>query len=298
MKWAVISVFSLSLVAAGLAGAGDTGPAPVGEAQTTVGKGREQIKVFTYKPSNFSSGPVLFVFHGMKRNADAYRGYAIPLAQKLRAMVAAPWFDDETYPSHAYAQGNLFRPDGSLRPKSDWSFTAAAGVIRAVLAREGNPRRPCFLIGHSAGGQFLVRLAAMEGLDLRRIVAANPGTYVFPRTDWDWPYGFGALPADLRREDNLRRFLSAPLTVYLGQADTNNTSEAGNFDASSEANRQGANRLERGRNFFEAGRKLAEEKKWSFGWKKVEVPGIAHEGKLMINDLAMEEALGLKNKAP
>ena len=287
----------LALGGGGLVRAGDQGPAPVGEAEIQVGLGSGALRVFTYKPKNFSSGPILFVFHGMKRNAESYRDYAIPLAEKMRAMVAAPYFDNEAYPSHAYAQGNLQRGDGGLRPKSEWSFTAAAGVIRTVLAREGNPRRPYFLIGHSAGGQFLLRLAAVEGLDARRIVAANAGTYAFPRTDWDWPYGFGQLPAEFRREENLRRFLSAPLTVYLGQADTNNTSEAGNFDASPEANREGANRLERGRNFFESGKKLAGEKKWTFGWKKTEVPGIGHEGKLMINDLAMEEALGIKNKA-
>jgi hypothetical protein len=77
----------------------------------------------------------------------------------------------------------------------------------------------------------------------------------------------------------------------LGQDDTQPTSEAGNFDASPEANREGANRLERGRNFFEAGRKLATKQGWKFGWEKVEIPGIGHEGKLMINDVATQKAL-------
>lgn len=275
----------------GRVSAEESGPAPKGEGEIKVRCSKGMFQVFTYKPENFSSGPVLFVFHGMKRNAANYRDYAVPLAQKMRAMVAAPCFDQETFPSQAYAQGRILREDGGLQPKKDWSFTVGLELIRAVLAREGNPKRPYFLLGHSAGGQFVVRLAAVEETGARRILAANAGTYAFPRTDWNWPYGFGKLPSSLAGESDLRKFLAAPLTVMLGQADTNNSIEAGNFDGSPEANREGSNRLERGRNFFESGRKLAQAKGWEFGWKKVEVPNIGHDGKLMINDLATEKAL-------
>lgn len=284
-------LLSGGMVGVAVAGSGSTGPAPKGEGEITVKSGRGEIRVFTYKPEGFSSGPILFVFHGMKRNAENYRDYAVPLAQKLRAMVAAPLFDNETFPSLAYAHGNIRRGDGSLQPRKDWSFTAGTEVIRSVLAREGNPRRPYFLLGHSAGGQFVVRYALAETSVARRILAANAGSYVFPRPDWDWPYGLGTLPASLAAEQNLRKFLAAPLTVLLGQADTNNSVEAGNFDASAEADRQGSNRLERGRNFFESGRSLAQEKGWKFGWEKVEIPRVAHEGKLMINDLATQKAM-------
>lgn len=270
----------------------ESGPAPFGEGEIQVRAGGGSVRVFTSKARGFSgSSPILFVFHGMKRNAETYRDYAVPLAQNLRAMVAAPLFDQEMFASQAYGQGNLLRADGSLRPRKDWSLTTGSEVIRDVLAREGNPRRPYFLLGHSAGGQFVIRYAAVETNNARRILAANPGTYAFPRTDWDWPYGFGKLPSTLGGEQNLRRFLAAPLTLLLGQADTNNTVETGNFDASAEANREGENRLERGRNFFESGRQLAQEKGWEFGWKKVEIPGIGHDGKLMINALATEKAL-------
>jgi poly(3-hydroxybutyrate) depolymerase len=286
----------LALVAGGVAGtvAGapcEAEPAPKGDGEISVKTPQGAIQVFTHKPDSFSSGPILFVFHGMKRNASSYRDYAIPLAQNMQAMVAAPCFDQESFPSKNYAQGNILNEDGSFQPRKDWSFTLGSEVIRAVLAREGNPQRPHFLLGHSAGGQFVVRYAAVETSSARRIVAANPGTYAFPRTDWEWPYGFGKLPSSLRGEENLRRFLAVPLTVMLGQGDTQPTSEAGNFDASPEANREGANRLERGRNFFEAGRKLATKQGWKFGWEKVEIPGIGHEGELMINDVATQKAL-------
>ena len=269
----------------------ETGAAPKGKGQITVRTAQGSLQVFTYKPARFSSGPILFVFHGQKRNAENYRDYAIPLAEKMCAMVAAPLFDTDAYPAQSYSQGNLFDEKGRPHPRQEWSLTIALEVIRGVLAREGNPRRPYCLLGHSAGGQFVVRLAAMEKTGAQRLVAANPGTYAFPRTDWDWPYGFGQLPSEKEGEKNLRRFLATPLTVLLGQADTNNSTEAGNFPATPEANRQGTNRLERGRNFFDFGQRVAQEKGWEFGWQKVEIPGVAHEGNLMINDLATQKAL-------
>lgn len=281
-----------------VAGSGPTGPAPKGKGEIKVPFGRGEIRVFTYKAENFSSGPILFVFHGQKRNAADYRDYAIPLAEKMRAMVAAPCFDSESFPSQTYAHGNPLDGKSRPQPRREGSLAAGTEVIRAVLAGERNPRRSYFLLGHSAGGQFVARLAAVEKTGAGRLVAANPGSYAFPRTDWDWPYGFGHLPPELAGDNGLRRFLAAPLMVMLGEGDTSSSGEAGNFDASAEANRQGANRLERGRNFFESGRRLAEEKGWEFGWEKVEIPGVGHEGKLMINDLAMEKALRRKNKAP
>ena len=276
----------------------ETGPAPKGKGEITVKTGKGPLPVFTYKPARFSSGPVLFVFHGQKRNADKYRDYTIPLAEKMGAMVAAPCFGEDVFPGAAYAQGKIVRDDGSLQPKKEWSFTAGSEVVRAVLAREGNPRRSYFFLGHSAGGQFLVRFTAVEESQAQRVIVANPGTYVFPRADRDWPYGFGKLPAELDGEKNIRRFLAAPLTVLLGQADTNNSTEAGNFPATPEANLQGAQRLDRGRNFFEAGQTLAREKGWPFGWKKLEVPGVAHDGNLMINSLEMEKELLTEKSAP
>ena len=272
------------------------GGAPEGRGEVLVGEGDRAIQVFTYKPKGFSSGPIFFLFHGAKRNAEDYRNWAIPLAEKHHAMVAAPFFDQERFLAHLYSWGGILTKEGKLRDRKDWSFPRATEVIQTLLQREGDPKREHYLIGHSGGGQFLSRYVAMEPVTAKRVVAANAGTYAFPRLDWDWGYGFGKLPKDLQNEGRFKKMLEAPMTVYLGMADI--LPEGENFDASDEANREGKVRLERGRNFFAFGQKLAKEKGWKFGWRKVEVPGIGHDARLMINDLALEEALGLKNKVP
>ena len=272
------------------------GALPEGKGEVTIGEGERAIQVYTYKPKGFSSGPIFFVFHGAKRNAEDYRNWSISLAEKHHAVVAAPFFGQDRFLGHLYSWGGILTKDGKPRERKNWSFPMATEVIQSILEREGDPKRDHYLIGHSGGSQFLTRYVAMEPVQAKRVVAANAGTYPFPRLDWDWGYGFGKLPGDLPKEDRFKKMVETPMTIYLGLADTVPSGE--NFDASAEANRQGKVRLERGRNFFEYGQKLAKEKGWKFNWTKVEVPNVGHDANLMINDLAMEEALGIKNKVP
>jgi len=267
-----------------------SGVAPEGKGEVSVGEGDRTIQVFTYKPKGFSNGPIFFVFHGAKRNADDYRDWSIALAEKHHAMVAAPLFDQERFLAHLYSWGGILTKDGKLRNEKGWSFPIATELIQDILKREGDPKRDHYLIGHSGGGQFLTRYVALEPVAAKRVVAANAGTYAFPRLDWDWGYGFGKLPKDLQKEDRFKKMVETPMTIYLGLEDTIPSGE--NFDASSEANRQGTARLQRGRNFFEYCQKLAKEKGWKFNWTKVEVPNVGHDANLMINDLRIKKALG------
>lgn len=266
------------------------GVAPEGKGEVSVGEGDRAIQVFTYKPKGFSNGPIFFVFHGAKRNADDYRDWSIALAEKHHAMVAAPLFDQERFLAHLYSWGGILTKDGKLRNEKGWSFPIATELIQDILKREGDPKRDHYLIGHSGGGQFLTRYVALEPVAAKRVVAANAGTYAFPRLDWDWGYGFGKLPKDLQKEDRFKKMVETPMTIYLGLEDTIPSGE--NFDASSEANRQGTARLQRGRNFFEYCQKLAKQKGWKFNWTKVEVPNVGHDANMMINDLRIEKALG------
>ena len=288
MRFALLFVFGiLHFVQMSFA---SSGVAPEGKGEVSVGEGDRTIQVFTYKPKGFSNGPIFFVFHGAKRNADDYRDWSIALAEKHHAMVAAPLFDQERFLAHLYSWGGILTKDGKLRNEKGWSFPIATELIQDILKREGDPKRDHYLIGHSGGGQFLTRYVAIEPVAAKRVVAANAGTYAFPRLDWDWGYGFGKLPKDLQKEDRFKKMVETPMTIYLGLKDTIPSGE--NFDASSEANRQGTARLQRGRNFFEYCQKLAKEKGWKFNWTKVEVPNVGHDANLMINDLRIEKALG------
>jgi len=91
------------------------GVAPEGKGEVSVGEGDRAIQVFTYKPKGFSNGPIFFMFHGAKRNAEDYRNWSIALAEKHHAMVAAPFFDQERFLAHLYSWGGIMTKDGKFR---------------------------------------------------------------------------------------------------------------------------------------------------------------------------------------
>jgi len=264
-------------------------PLPAGAAVQDIPTTGGVIKVFTYRPSLYTDGPLVLVFHGAGRNAEDYRNFAIAVAERFKVLVAAPLFERDRFPPAAYIRGGLLQPDGTLQPPDQWTYALVPQLLAALRAGEGRPDLPYYLIGHSAGGQFLARFVAFCPTEAERVVAANPGSHLFPRTDWNFGYGFGGLPAALSDEAALRRYLAAPLTIYLGTGDI--LGDTSNLDQSAEAMLQGPHRLARGRACFEFAQQLAVERGWTFNWRKVETPGIGHDGGGMFAAPEMAEAL-------
>ncbi|MEO6245137.1 MAG: hypothetical protein ABIQ12_06850 [Opitutaceae bacterium] len=261
-----------------MAGALQAAPLPAGPGRFDYPSSTEPITVFSYKPPTYRDGPLLVVCHGVARNAEDYRNFAITLAERFGAIVVAPLFDTQRFPSARYQRGGLVGAEGAAQAPEAWTYAYIPKIVAHVRALEGRPALPYYLIGHSAGGQFLVRLAAFLPAEATRIVAANPGSLLFPTLDQKFGYGFGGLPAELSTEDVMRRYLAAPLTLYLGTGDV--TPEH-SFDTSAAGMVQGPHRLGRGRACFEFAQKLAHERGWAFNWRKVETPGIAHEAAFM-----------------
>ncbi len=253
---------------------------PTGVARIEIRRGTNLFTVFTYKPKTYQAGPFILVLHGLSRNAEDYRNYAISLADRFNAIVAVPLFDKDRFPGDTYSRGGVTQK-GEFQPRENWLFPVVNTVVDEVRKREGRSSIEHFLFGHSAGGQFLMRLAALQSTDATRIVAANPGSDLFPRRDWNFTYGFGGLPPEFSDDAALQRYLAAPLTLYLGTADTNRNDT--NLDHAPGAMQEGAFRLERGRACYAYAENLARERGWKFNWRKVETPGIGHDGKGMIN---------------
>ena len=108
---------------------------------------------------------------------------------------------------------------------------------------------------------------------LTSVAWAGIGGVLFANRDFQYPLGFGGLPDELADDAALRRYLGQPLTFYLGTGDTIQDEY---FDKSAESMKQGASRLERGRNAFRAGQELAQAKGWECRWRLVEAPDVAH----------------------
>jgi poly(3-hydroxybutyrate) depolymerase len=261
---------------------------PADSGQVAVELRGQPIDVFTYRPSTFHDGPMLVVFHGVLRNAAEYRDDAKRLADRLGMLVVAPRFDRMRFPGGKYNQGGLLNRDGTPAPRATWTYSLIPDLIAAVRQAEKRPDMPVYLIGHSAGAQFAERLAAFVDIDARRIVVANAGVHVFPTTKLPFSFGFGGLPDELSNDSALRAFLARPVTIYLGTSDTERDED---LYTGEQADEQGRNRLERGRNMFHAAERLAHERGWPFGWRLVEAVGVAHDHEAMFNDPMCKEAI-------
>lgn len=261
---------------------------PVGPGKLVMPNGSEPITLFTYKPPTYKGGPLVVVFHGVQRNAEDYRNFAITLAERFGVLIVAPLFDTARFPSARYQRGGLLGKEGKAQSPEQWTYAVVPRIVAHVRGLEGKADLPYYLIGHSAGGQFLVRMAAFLPEGPVRIVAVNAGSQLFPTRDQDFGYGFGGLPPELSSDEVLRRYLAAPLTLYQGTGDIH---PGTSLDQTPPAMKQGPHRLARGRAAFEYAQRLARERGWAFNWRKVETPDIGHFAAFMFAAKETEDAL-------
>ena len=182
-------------------------------------------------------------------------------------------FDKRAFPPWRYQRGGIVK-DAVVQDARDWSGTQVLDLVAWARAQEGRPLAYS-LLGHSAGAQFLDRLAAFVPTEARRIVIANAGSYVFPSLEIDAPYGLGKVYSGTEGEAALRRYLEQPLTIYLGQGDTRDDAR----NDYPEALAQGASRYQRGLRVFNAAKTLAQARGWTFNWRLVELPGVGHNAR-------------------
>jgi poly(3-hydroxybutyrate) depolymerase len=259
--------------------------APIATGRQVIDINGTRMVVFTYRPAGCSDPTLLMVFHGIARNARSYRDYARPVADRLCLLIVAPVFDEHTFRKWRYQRGGIVK-DTAVQDPRDWTGSVVLNLV-AWLRREEDRPLAYSLLGHSAGGQFLDRLAAFVPTDARRIVVANAGSYVFPTMEIDAPYGLGKVYLGADGEAALRRYLQQPLTIYLGQSDTRDDAR----NDYPEARAQGASRYQRGVNVFNAAKTLAQTRGWPFNWRLVELPGVGHNARKMFSAPQAVEAL-------
>ena len=238
---------------------------------------RKTIRVWTYKPAEWTpADPVLFVMHGMGRNAEDYLDAWTELAEQKGIMLIAPEFASKFYRviTNDYQEGNLKSYFGWQNPESEWAFTVVENVFDHVNNVNGLSLDGYHIFGHSAGGQFVQRMVAMKPQSrIKKAIAANAGTYSFMDEEAPYPYGLGDVNYDLQGS------FAKNLVVLLGELDNN--AQQGRLDQTEMAMEQGANRLERGANFFQASKTVAGNNGFDFNWQIQVVPDVGHEYKRM-----------------
>lgn len=258
-----------------------------GKSEVEITVGDVPLQCFVYRPETYKDGPLLFVFHGVLRNASEYRDHAVGMGDRFGALVVAPRFDPERFPNTKYQQGGIVK-EGKAVPANERTGAMIPKLAAAIRQREKRPDMPYYLIGHSGGGQFLFRLAAFVDTDAAETVASNSGTLIFPRRDAPFPYGYSTLPEELKTDDVWKRFVGQKLTLYIGDKDIERDEY---LDTAAEADEQGKSRFARNQAAFAAWKKVAEEKGWPFRWRIVIADGVEHDHEKMFDHAMCKDAL-------
>jgi pimeloyl-ACP methyl ester carboxylesterase len=245
--------------------------------------------VYAFRPHDCERTDILVVFHGLKRKARLLRNKAVPIAKHACLTVFAPKFDKQRFPNWRYHRAGVYN-SGRIQPQARWTGPILQALLNQLRNMAGDQSSRLFLFGHSAGGQFLSRISAYSPpSSVTSIVVANPSLYVIPDLDVQAPIGFAGLFSEFEARKRLKAYLALPITIYLGQKDTGEKY----LVKSEHAMQQGENRLERGRYVFQVAKNFAKTKGWTFNWKLVEAPGVAHSSKGMLRAPGLLYALRL-----
>ncbi|RYY26908.1 MAG: alpha/beta hydrolase [Sphingomonadales bacterium] len=246
---------------------------------TFTGWAGKPLPIFYYLPEKVDANTrILFVFHGMGRNASGYRDDWVEFAKAGNFIVATPHFTDADYPgSRTYNLGNIADSKGNMRPREQWSFAAVEPLFDYLREATGTRVKTYGIYGHSAGAQYLHRfLTLVPEARFDHMILANAGWYTMPDLAVAYPYGLGGVPVD---RAGLAAALGKRVTVLLGTADVDPAHHQ--LSRTPGAMAQGPHRMARGLFYFASAKAAATSLKTRFAWDVAYAPGIGHNNKGM-----------------
>lgn len=238
--------------------------------------GSRAITIETYVPAACMAKPCPLVIsmHGLTRNAAAARDNWVDAAERHGLLVAAPHFDKERFPTRLYQQGGVRdEPD-----PAKWIYAVIERVFDRALTSGRVAGQDYVLFGHSAGAQFVHRMAMlMPQARFSTAVTANAGYYTLPvgreaAGGFNYPYSLEGAPASAA---TLRAAFARPLLIMLGDRDDDPDHHQLNTSRGAQA--QGPNRFARGQHFAAVAAAEAKPLGVESRWREIIAPGVAHE---------------------
>jgi pimeloyl-ACP methyl ester carboxylesterase len=274
-----------------------TVPRPLAECTSTDGRTCEglitlqsgwKIPYYQNYPlvDNTTAIHAVIVVHGTERNAESYFSGMLAAASGAKAstdtLILAPNFqapdDDPDHKDARWEDEGWKVGDNSLRPEGLSSFAVMDQVLNELADKNAFPKLARItLVGHSAGGQYVQRYAALgrapaasTGVEVDYVVA-NPSSYLYfnryrpdptdptgrrfmvPQTSCrynDYKYGLdnrNEYAAQLTAEAIIAQYIGRRVTYLLGQDDREDNHS---LDTECEAQVQGANRYVRGISYY------------------------------------------------
>ncbi|MGD9526337.1 hypothetical protein [Pseudonocardia sp.] len=228
------------------------------------------VRVWYSAPRDPATAQIVVAVHGLSRDGRAHRDDWARLVAGRNVLVLVPELTRAAYPD--YNTGHVVDDRGVRQPPDRWTFPLVEALFDHAVAATGSRERDYALFGFSGGAQFVHRFVELMPVHRARVaVAANAGWYTMPDDTVPYPYGLAGAPV---RSAGLGRAFATELVLLLGQRDTDPRDPSLLHDP--RADRQGMQRLERGRAFFAAAARTARAHGFPLHWRVWEVPGLGH----------------------
>jgi hypothetical protein len=166
----------------------------------------------------FTSQDIIFVMHGVLRNAKEYCMQWVTHANRFNILVVCPEFNAKHFPEMWDYNLGAMRKGKS---EETWSFMAIEKIFD-IFNASGVSRHGYHMYGHSADSQFAHRFLMFMPKHCRalNIISANAGWYTMPVFDFpfNFPYSLRRAPCPVN-ERQLRLAFSRSHCILLGQED-------------------------------------------------------------------------------
>mgnify|MGYP001385982763 FL=1 len=238
---------------------------------------KPDLDIFYHLPETVDENTeILFIIHGNSRNADDYLKVWRKLTEGENVALFAPHFTRNSFISFNTLQ--MSTSNGVIRSDKNLYLNNSIDTLFEFIKSKFNLKANSYdIYGHSAGAQFVHRYLLMsEEPKVNIAVAANAGWYTF-LNGANFPYGVKNPPIVLS-DSNVKVFLGTNLHILIGSNDIDVNSSVNKSDG---AQKQGLNRLQRAKNFFDYTSLIVEQNDLTFNWKYQLVPGAPHSNKVM-----------------
>ena len=233
---------------------------------------KPDIDIFYSSPKSINANTkLLFLMHGGSRAAEKYINDWISLSKDRNVVLVAPEFSKKYYPEYAFLM--MSKENGKSLNDESLYINNSLGLLfdffKAKLKLSTSNYR---LYGHSGGSQFVHSyLLLSNDTRIEKAAMANAGLYTFLDDEITYPFGTKKMKIS---DERIKWFYRLKGGVFLGSADNDSNHES--LPRMRKARKQGKNRLERGKNFFEDLVKYGVDNNLPFRWRLQIVSNVGH----------------------
>ena len=218
---------------------------------------------------------VIFIIHGNSRNVEKYLNEWIEPSKNKNVILVAPHFKKSSYPNFATLQ--MATSTGKvLKDQSNNLKNSLSSFFSYFKSKYNLGSTSYSIFGFSAGSQFTHRyMLFSDDKQIDKAVLGSAGWYTFLNNE-PFPYGMRNMPVE---REKYEWFLSRQVLFILGAKDNDPNHES--LNNSRGARKQGANRFDRGKSYFENIVSYSEKNMIPLRWRYKVIPNLDHNTSIM-----------------